>query len=94
MKVLTVITIVMSVPTMVFSFYGMNVLGGPGGAQPGDQRPLQEIGGDAGVLADGKPGLSAPLLPVSYTHLSYRPFRPPDVWEAAAAEEHPLLRLQ
>lgn len=26
MKVLTVITIVMSVPTMVFSFYGMNVL--------------------------------------------------------------------
>ena len=25
MKVLTVITIVMSVPTMVFSFYGMNV---------------------------------------------------------------------
>ena len=26
MKVLTVITIVMSVPTMVFSFYGMNVV--------------------------------------------------------------------
>ena len=35
---------------------------GPGGAQPGDQRPLQQIGGDAGVLADGKPGLPAPLL--------------------------------
>lgn len=29
MKVLTIITIVMAVPTMVFSFYGMNVIGLP-----------------------------------------------------------------
>ena len=34
MKVLTVITIVMSVPTMVFSFYGMNIGEGIGGALP------------------------------------------------------------
>ena len=30
MKVLTVITIVMSIPNIIFSFYGMNVSGLPG----------------------------------------------------------------
>lgn len=39
MKVLTVITIVMSVPTMVFSFYGMNV-----GNLPLSENPLFSLG--------------------------------------------------
>ena len=35
----------------------------PRGAQPRNQRPLQQIRGDAGILADGEAGLSASLLP-------------------------------
>ena len=34
----------------------------PGGAQPRNQGSLQQIGGNAGILADGEPGASAPLL--------------------------------